>query len=95
MPKTMFKSDFYEIIHQKIGIQALSETFFRFQVTLLVQILCYFLLWQLIKIILYVCFWLLRRNCVFYQTWRNVLAAAAEEGEEEEEEEKWEEERKS
>ena len=59
MPKTMFKSDFYEIIHQKIGIQALSETFFRFQVTLLVPILCYFLLWQLRKIILYLIVFLL------------------------------------
>ena len=53
MPKKMFKSDFYVIIHEKIGIQALLETFFRFQVPLLVPVLCYFLLWQLRKIILY------------------------------------------
>ena len=31
----------------------------------------------------YLRFWSLRRNCVFYQSWRNVLAAEEEEEEEE------------
>ena len=49
MPKTTFKSDFYEILHDNIRIQVLSETFFRFQVSLLDPILRYFFLWQLRK----------------------------------------------
>ena len=52
MPETMFKSDFYKIIHEKMGIQALSGTFFRSQVSLLVPVLCYFLLCKLGKITL-------------------------------------------
>ena len=34
---------------------------------------------------MYVRFWPLRRNCVFYQSWRNVLAAEEEEEDQEKE----------
>ena len=43
-----------ETLHEKIGIQELSGTFFSFKISFLVPILCYILSYQLRKIILYI-----------------------------------------